>query len=163
MLYNATADSTRILVIAIFGRGAGSLNRTEARQLAEAWAIDARVLLNAGHWHAAYYLIGYAVECGLKACVLAYIESTGVIFQDRKFFEKCFTHDVETLVKAAGLDKARGLDIAANSALAVNWQTVKDWNVDKRYLQQGELEARTLYEAVTDDVNGVLLWIRARW
>ncbi len=29
---------------------------------------DAEVLLDAGQWSGAYYLAGYAVECGLKAC-----------------------------------------------------------------------------------------------
>ena len=28
-----------------------------------------KVLLDAGRYPAAYYLVGYAVECGLKACV----------------------------------------------------------------------------------------------
>ena len=52
-------------------------------------------LLSAGRWSRAYYLAGYAVECGLKACVLAYVERTCVIFLDKKFSEKCWTHDVE--------------------------------------------------------------------
>ncbi len=51
------------------------MNRVQAREFAEAWVIDAKVLLDAGRWHAAYYLAGYAVECGLKACVLAHIEA----------------------------------------------------------------------------------------
>jgi HEPN domain-containing protein len=43
------------------------VNRQEARQLADEWVVDAKLLLDAGRWHAAYYLAGYAVECGLKA------------------------------------------------------------------------------------------------
>jgi HEPN domain len=139
------------------------LNRIEAGAFAESWVADAKALLDAGRWHAAYYLVGYAVECGLKACILAHIDTTGIIFQDKKFAERCFTHDLETLVKAADLEIIRGLDIAANPALGVNWQIVKDWNVDVRYRELSELEARSLYNAITDSANGVLPWIRARW
>ncbi len=139
------------------------MNRVQARQLAEAWVIDAKALLDARRWHAAYYLVGYAVECGLKACVLAYIDNTGIIFQDRKFAEKCFTHDIEALVKAADLETTRRLDIAAAPALGLYWAIVKDWNVDIRYKERSELQARKLYEAITDNTHGVLPWIRARW
>jgi HEPN domain-containing protein len=139
------------------------MNRAEARHFAEARVVDAKILLDASRWHAAYYLIGYAVECGLKACVLSYVESTGIIFQDKRFAEKCFTHDIEMLAKVANLEIARGLDMAANPALGVNWRLVMNWNVDARYQDKSEAEARRLYEAVTHNANGVLAWIRARW
>jgi hypothetical protein len=139
------------------------VNRQEARQLADEWVVDAKLLLDAGRWHAAYYLAGYAVECGLKACVLAYIERTGIIFQDRRFAERCYTHDLASLVKAADLEIARGRDVAANPALGLSWDTVFNWNVDRRYLATSESDARGLYQAVTDNADGVLPWIRIRW
>jgi hypothetical protein len=152
-------DKIKKLVIA----GVNGLNRTEARQFAEDWVLDAKVLLDAGRWHAAYYLVGYAVECGLKACVLGYVENTGVIFQDRRYAEKCFTHDLETLLRAADLEAALGRDIQTNPILGDNWEIVKEWDVDIRYQGRSELDARKLYEAVTDNSNGVLPWIKTRW
>lgn len=125
--------------------------------------LDAEALLAAGRWSAVYYLTGYAVECGLKACVLAYVERTGAIFLDRKFAEKCWTHDVESLVKAADLEATRGLDVATNPALRANWARVKDWSETSRYQQKTEAEARLLFEAVAEAANGVLPWIRIRW
>ena len=145
------------------GRGTITANRQEARQLADEWVINAQLLLNAGRWHAAYYLAGYAVECGLKACILAHIERTGIIFEDKRFAEKCFTHDLEALVKAADLESVLGVDLGANAPLRANWETVKRWNVDRRYQVTSEAEARDLYQAVTDNANGVLPWIRVRW
>jgi HEPN domain-containing protein len=139
------------------------LNRAELQRLAEERVRDAEALLAAGRWSGAYYLTGYAVECGLKACVLAYIEQTGVIFLDRRFAEKCWTHDIETLVKAADLEVTRGLEISANADLGLSWQHVKDWSEIARYEQKTEAQARRLFEAVTDAANGVLPWIRARW
>ena len=139
------------------------MNRQEARQLADDWVVDAKLLLDSGRWHAAYYLAGYAVECGLKACVLAHVERTGIIFEDKRFAEKCFTHDLKALVKAADLEAVFGLDIAANPALGDNWRIVSLWSVDRRYQATSETEARDLYLAVTDNANGVLPWIRVRW
>jgi hypothetical protein len=94
------------------------VNRAELRQLAEDRALDAGALLAASRWSGAYYLAGYAVECGLKACILAYVEATGAIFQDKKFAEKCWTHDLDVLLGLANLKTALGVDAAANLALS---------------------------------------------
>jgi hypothetical protein len=61
------------------------VNRVQLRQLAEDRLLDAERLLTGGRWAGAYYLAGYAVECGLKACIMAHVEATGAIFQDRKY------------------------------------------------------------------------------
>lgn len=45
------------------------MNRTQLQILAEERARDAEALLNAGRWSGAFYLAGYAIECGLKACI----------------------------------------------------------------------------------------------
>ena len=52
------------------------MNRTNLQRLAEERARDAELLLEGGQWSGAFYLAGYAVECGLKSCVLARIERT---------------------------------------------------------------------------------------
>ena len=44
------------------------MNRSDLQLLSEGRVEDAEALLEAGRWAAAYYLLGYAVECGLKAC-----------------------------------------------------------------------------------------------
>ena len=83
-------------------------------------------MLAPNHWSGAYFLVGYAAECGLKACVLAYVEATGAIFADRKYSEKCWTHDLENLAKLAGLEDELGRAIAANPTLDGNWTVVRD-------------------------------------
>ena len=80
------------------------MNRQELKRLADDRALDAEALIAAGRWSAAYYLAGYSVECALKSCVLTYIDNSGVIFLDKKFAEKCWTHDVEVLLAAARAD-----------------------------------------------------------
>src|SRR5712692_7302814 len=45
------------------------MNRNDLRRLARIRLKEARVLLKAACYDGAYYLCGYAVECGLKACI----------------------------------------------------------------------------------------------
>ena len=89
------------------------------RQLADDRIHDAAFLLANGRWSGAYYLAGYAVECGLKACIMAFVEASGAIFQDKKYSEKCWTHDLEDLLELADLTPVLSADAVANAALCV--------------------------------------------
>jgi HEPN domain-containing protein len=141
------------------------LNRDQFRQLAADRVVDAQALLASGSWSAAYYLAGYAVECGLKACILGFLEANpDVIFRDKRYQqERCWTHDIEKLVTGAGLVDELTLEIANNADLGANWQAVKDWNEECRYRQFAEADARQMLAAIDDPLNGVLQWIKARW
>ncbi|MCH8025951.1 MAG: HEPN domain-containing protein [Chloroflexi bacterium] len=139
------------------------MNRAELQQLTSDRIEDARILLENSRWTAAYYLVGYAVETGLKACILKFVEDTGIIFKDKKYAEKCWTHHIEDLVKHANLEPERGKDIAVNQTRGGYWGVVKDWKETSRYEQKTEAEARNLYEAVTNDSNGVFPWIQHHW
>ena len=140
------------------------MNRLQWQQLAERWLVDAKLLLDAHRWPAAYYLAGYAVECGLKACVLVRLATVPeAIFEEKRFSEKCWTHDLLELVKLAGLEAARQADIQANPAFGRNWQVVKDWSERARYATTTHQKAKKLYSAITDHANGVMPWIGSRW
>ena len=141
------------------------MNRAHWQKLAEERVLDADALLQAGRWAGAFHLIGYAVESGLKSCVLAYMENNNadVIFRERKFSDNCWTHNIEELVRLAGLRSALDLDMAANRQLGINWIYATQWKEISRYQTATEFDARRLYQAVTDAVDGVLPWIRARW
>jgi len=143
--------------------GANQVNRTELQSLSSQRIQDALSLLNSQCWSGAYYLAGYSLECGLKSCVLAFVERTGIIFEDKKFAGNCWTHDLEILVKQAGLKAERDRDIAANALLGTNWQVAKDWSEIARYHFFTQAEAESLYNALTDQTNGVLSWIQQRW
>lgn len=137
------------------------MNRPELQQLAEDRIRDAEALLGAQRWAGAYYLAGYAVECGLKSCVLVRVsQAAEIIFEDKKFSERCWTHNLRELVKLAGLKAA--LDVA-NAGLAQNWEVVKDWSELSRYVLKTEPQARKLFDAITDGASGVFPWIKAHW
>ncbi len=139
------------------------MNRIQLQQLAEDRIIDAQVLLAAGRWSGGYYVAGYAVERGLKACVLAHITNTGVIFQDRKYGEKCWTHRPEELVKLADLEAIRGVDAGADPLFAANWLTVEAWTETSRYEIKSHSQCQQLVDAIVDPAHGVLQWIRKHW
>jgi hypothetical protein len=127
---------------------------------------DAELLLAGGQWSGAYYLAGYAVECGLKSCILHHLEKTGMIFRDRKYLRDlgdCWTHQFARLVELAGLAADLGISIGASPALGSYWEVVKDWKETSRYEQKMEAEARALYVAITQAPDGILSWIQKHW
>jgi hypothetical protein len=139
------------------------LNRTDLQQLSQDRLLDAEALIAASRWSGAYYLAGYAIECALKAAVLQYVERTGIIFEDKKSAEKCWTHDIEVLVKMADLEVPRGKAIRTNTQLGTNWLLAKDWNELSRYRNSTQAQAESMYNAISDPTNGVLQWIKLYW
>ena len=91
------------------------------------------------------------------------VEAAGVIFEDRRFSDKCWTHSIAALVELAGLDAAFDAGIATNPVLKNNWSIVQDWSERARYQTTPEGDARNLFDAITDPLNGVMQWIRVRW
>jgi hypothetical protein len=138
------------------------VHRLDLRQLAEDRISDAAILLAAGRWSGAYYLAGYAVECGLKACI-ARLTNQDDFPRDRRFVEECYTHNLERLLKAAGLGPVLDMDSASNPAFSGNWGVAKDWQETSRYEQTSQVQSQMLYDAITNNPDGVLSWIRLRW
>jgi hypothetical protein len=138
------------------------MNRASWQKLATERAKDARAMLAIKRWSAAYYLAGYAIECGLKSCVIAYLMRTDD-FPDRRFSERCWTHTLTQLVEVSGLEAALDADTAADPELWANWAVVSDWTEASRYVLTPRADAVAMVEAVTDPKHGVLRWIKLRW
>lgn len=125
-------------------------------------AREAKLLLDASEWSGAYYLVGYAVECGLKACLTKVLQP--YLMPDREIIsDKAFTHDLAKLSQMANLDGTRNRQAQADPAFGVNWNTVRDWNESSRYVTWTETKSKDLYAAVTDANHGVLPWLRTVW
>jgi len=140
------------------------VNRSQWQQLAERYLVDAKTLLDNHRWSAAYYVAGYAVESGLKACVLVRLAATPeVIFKIKRFSESCWTHNLAELMGLADLEPARAADAAANPAFSDNWMIAQDWNEMSRYQTTTHHLAKKLYNAIVNTSNGVMPWIRVRW
>jgi hypothetical protein len=142
--------------------------------MAEERVKDAKALLDGGRWEFAYYAAGYAVECALKACLLARMIHTAWVFQEKWEAKACLTHDFEKLIDLAGMRDELNNKLAASAAAApaggppggafvAYWGTARAWKVESRYQPRTEAEARGLYEAITQDPDGVLPWIKNFW
>ena len=126
---------------------------------------DARVLLPARRYAGCYYLVGYAIECGLKACIARLFHANTVpskIMAERA--KKAYTHRLDDLVDLAELREKLDGERRADLDFESNWNVVKDWNSEARYdAAITRKDAKDLYGAITDPDHGVLRWLRRHW
>ena len=138
------------------------MDRSDPQILAEARVADAEALLRAGCWAAAYYLLGYAVECGLKACAAKQFREHEV--PDKKTVNDFYTHRLERLLDISGAKKALETQVRADPSFQVNWSTVCGWEETSRYDHSTtEQKARDMLFAVADSSTGVLSWLKTQW
>jgi hypothetical protein len=140
------------------------VDRADWQALAEERILAAQALLAAKQWSSAYYLAGYAVEFGLKSCILVRVAANPkLIFVEKTFSSQCWSHSPKELFALAGLEAAFLAESAANPILTQNWSIVRAWSEQSRYQRKLQVEAEELYDAITEINNGVLPWIRIRW
>ena len=139
-----------------------AMNRSDLQKLSRLRESEAAVLLKARRFQGAYYLLGYAVECALKACIAKQVRRHD--FPDRDVFGRAYVHNLEQLVLVAGLTTIFNLEKNARPQLALNWAIVKDWKETSRHsMAISRTEANEMYVGCTDQSDGVLPWIRQRW
>lgn len=137
------------------------MNRREFQQLALVRLAEAKVLLGVKLWDGSYYLAGYSIECGLKACISR--GTSKFDFPDKRLADASYTHNLKNLVKAANLDIALGEEVSANAAFRANWDVVQQWSEHSRNNRYESSTAIALVNAVGDVKQGVLPWIKRRW
>jgi hypothetical protein len=138
------------------------MNRESLQEISRTRKREASSLLRARMFPGASYLVGYAVECGLKACIAK--RTSRHDFPDKKSAADAWTHDLQKLVHLAGVWPDLQRDMQVSAALEVNWAIAKDWSESARYdLSKTRAQARELYSACTSRRTGILPWIRERW
>lgn len=137
--------------------------RSALRKLADIRVREANALLDAKCWDGAYYLAGYAVELGLKACIVARVDLEEKLFEDKDFAKNCWTHNLRSLRRLADLEDVWKADAPDGSSLAANWDEAKEWSEESRYERNSKADAQALYEAVAHPTHGVLSWIKRYW
>jgi hypothetical protein len=139
------------------------MNRYDFQALANLRVKEARVLLDNECFEGAHYLVGYAVECALKACIAKQTQAFDFP-PDRNTVNRIYSHDLETLIREAGLADRHRNEINSNARFELNWRIAKEWSEQRRYAPAiSRDEAENLYNAITDSVNGVLLWLKTWW
>ncbi len=123
--------------------------------------MDAEALLASGRWAAAYYLLGYAVECALKASVARQFRQHEV--PERKFVNSFYTHNLDELLVISGLETEFENRARLDAAFQDNWTTIKKWKESVRYdVSIQEQRARRMHDAVANETIGILTWMRTR-
>ncbi|MFB2970076.1 HEPN domain-containing protein [Aerosakkonema sp. BLCC-F183] len=137
------------------------MNKKHLQDIARLRLKEAKVLLDNGYYDGAYYLCGYVVECGLKACIAK--KTNKHDFPDKKIVIDSYTHDLKKLVQVSGLQSNLAHESITDLVFATNWAIVVQWSEDSRYQRWTEVEAQNMYAAVANRNHGVLRWIRQFW
>jgi HEPN domain-containing protein len=137
------------------------VNRVELQQLAETRLAEAQVLLDASRWSGAYYLVGYAVECGLKACIAKGTRQDDFPGKDRVLAS--YSHNLAQLIGVAGILEELRTESTNDATFSGYWGVVSQWNEESRYKHSPEPDATELVRAVSDPDHGVMRWLRTRW
>ncbi|HTW35468.1 MAG TPA: hypothetical protein VMD53_12695 [Rhizomicrobium sp.] len=135
--------------------------RSDLRSHAQAKLDDAVLLLQHSRFSNAYYLAGYAVELGLKACIAAQISAETI--PDKAFIKGILNHEFPRLVGLAGLAGALKEQQDKDPAFAASWALVSEWEPDSRYEASDAMSAQLLVQAIADPKSGVLQWIKTHW
>jgi HEPN domain-containing protein len=138
------------------------VDRDQLQQLAELRLEDAEALIASGRWAAAYYLLGYSVECALKACVARQFRTDEV--PDRELVNSFYTHRLDKLLSISGAKSEFEARAKGDPDFERSWIAAREWNEVVRYdLLITESVARRLYEAVTNGKSGILPWLKTQW
>jgi HEPN domain-containing protein len=137
------------------------MNRTDLQNLAEERLADAVALFASQRYGGAYYLIGYAVECGLKACIAKLTRAED--FYDKDLARGIFQHGLKNLAGHARLSASIEQLGKSDPAFQQNWAYACNWDEESRYETHTQQEADQLIQAVTDPDHGVMQCIRQYW
>ena len=94
------------------------MDRKTLQQLADPRLRDAEALLGAGQWEAAYYLLGYTIECALKACVAKQFRLHDV--PDKKLVNSFYTHRLDELLTISGVKSGMEIQFKADANFEIN-------------------------------------------
>lgn len=141
------------------------INRTILKSLVVRKLKASKALYTAGDYDTAGYILGYVVECGLKAIIcktlnLREYPDTG------RHFNVFASHSLDLLLILSGYSCELDITRKSNKHLKNNWQKLtKDWSPDVRY-KQGVYSQDLIKEklvAIEDSKYGFLAWFQGKW
>ncbi|MFW6076798.1 MAG: hypothetical protein ACOC71_03525 [Hyphomicrobiales bacterium] len=138
-----------------------ALSANHLQELADRRAAEASALLELGHFSGAYYLAGYALECGLKALIARRFEA-GVI-PDKRYVQQIYTHRLTDLLKLAEVEDERVELAESDPEFKAKWLIALDWSEESRYEIRDAAGAGALTRAILQAEDGVFQWIRSKW
>jgi HEPN domain-containing protein len=77
------------------------ITKADLEALADTRLDDAVHLFRATRYSAAYYLAGYAVELGIKACIASLFQAN--VIPEKSFVNAVYSHKLDELLGLAGI------------------------------------------------------------
>ena len=136
------------------------LPRSTLQRMATAKVEDARLLFQNKRYSNAYYLYGYGIEIGLKACISRQIIADTI--PDRTLLTRFLTHRISDLVVLAGLTQ-RLEERRKDRNFDVRWAVVVEWSEEARYEMIDSALATAMLDAVEHPDHGVMQWLKQYW
>jgi hypothetical protein len=136
------------------------LSRITLQGLATAKVTDARLLYDNRRFSNSYYLYGYGIELGLKACIARQISAETI--PDKAVLTGFLDHQIGRLVGLAGLADALKTE-KQTPAFDSRWSVVAEWSVDARYDMIDSVAAAAMADAVEHAQYGVMRWLQLHW
>ena len=138
------------------------MNRSDLQHLARTRLRDAKVLFDNRRYEAAYYLLGYAVECAFKAYIAKQTKRHD--FPDWKFVKDIYTHDLNKLLSLSGLEAEYRKESSRNPDFELNWTIVKDWSERARYVSGvSRAKSEDFRSAVVSRKTGIFPCLQKHW
>ena len=149
--------------------------RTELRKITRARITAAKILIEAKDYDYAGYTMGFVLECALKACVCKKLDLTSYPADDSSIdsnIRSTFrTHEFDMLQMLAGLSN-KFTNTGSNPYFASWSAATKDYIppgnqqwVNMRYQPNywTESKVKSVYNALTKNTNGILVYLKKRW
>lgn len=137
------------------------ISKRSLETLAQTRLDDAVHLFEMSRYSAAYYLTGYAVELGIKACIAGVFQAN--VIPERSFVNAVYSHNLDDLVGLAGIKRQLEEDMSNDPQLSAAWATASRWNEASRYEMKDQFDAASIIEAVGNGNHGVLQWLKKHW
>ena len=129
---------------------------------------EAQILAKKQCFDGACYLAGYTIELALKAAICKNMKSD-------KFFDIIKTetsrafkiHNIEELITLAGLREQFESLKRSNADFQNHWNSLNaqvQWSEQLRYqMDKTEQQTQSMLNAISDNQNGLLKWIKRHW
>jgi HEPN domain-containing protein len=137
------------------------VTKKDLETLADIRLRDAAELVRAQRYSAAYYLVGYAVELGIKACIAGLFQANAI--PDKSFVNAVHSHKLDELLGLAGIKRELQKDVRTDEVLGAAWGIASKWDESSRYKMWDQFAAVSMINAVGEENHGVLQWLKKHW
>ena len=137
-------------------------SKPDIQNLAKSRLREAELLYKYGHYDAAFYLAGFAIEIAFKAVICKKLD---ISLKEMESVPSFKSHSFDQLLLISGLRNKHKKAIA-NQQFQNNWSIVTDWKVDCRYNNIGSKNSGDVLKfikAIKSTRGGILTWIKKYW